>query len=496
MEHNPYSLMSGILHIWDYNLYPYIPKFYKISIRYKDGNTNGLHINFITNATSEESAVSFIKKKSNWIPFDIANISIVKIPYEGDEGYGTKVYLDVFKSIQTEYYYDNTKPLVFSHSITKKLKLGETAESIQFKYDMLYPEYLHKINFDYTNMKTEGEKIKYGYIKSLRNITKGSITHCKEAIDIVLAENKGALTDLQILQKAQNLMAAKKQTISEKKVGNDTNFYNILYKIEQDKNHKGILLKFGCESEQGSKLLKSDYKEALQKITDIAFEKNLNYVLQIKGADYDDTLLISQKLKEISGTLNEKVDLVAVELVETVPGTENTYTDIYIHSDKYSDKVGGILIYHGEQGTLKDSMRKLLHQAVTTRPLCLKNYELLDCIAEEEAKDIKEIILKDNERYNALIKEKELLDKADKLGEDLKKKLKEITEELTNKKTVNTPENRLEQVILGKLNKFKSNACFETQSYMFAKDEGLNSNLTVEEHLASLKSVIFDLVVI
>ena len=496
MVRDPYKDSSDIHHIWNYNLYAYKLKFYKSHIRYNDHN-GGLLIKAITNALSKEEAEKQIKQAFSWIPIGIKTIKTYSIPYDIKDTMGTKVKLDVYKTIQTGQYYDNTKPLVYSHSITETLKFGETVELIQFKYDQLYaPNHLHKLTFDYENMKTEGLSIKMGYIKTLHHATKGKMMHCKEAIDTILANNKSALTEADIIEKAIVLMNEKNQIIAASKAGNKTNFFAIFF-AESDvkESNIAILLKFGCESEQGVKTLKDTYKDVLQKITKIALNQQADSVMDVLGADWDELTTISMKIKEISGVLNEKVELNQVEFAESVPGTNNTIINHYIHKTNSGDKGAAILIYNFKKEHPEDSMRKILHQTVTTCPLHLKEKDLLDSILEEQTLDISNNITKNNSRFDEITARKTNLEKADKLGEALKQELKEIKEELASGKAKKIPEQILEKVAEGQLNKFKKEICLETQDYMFCTEEGIDKQ-TVKSRLETLGITIFDMVVI
>lgn len=346
-------------------------------------------------------------------------------------------------------------------------------------------------------MKTNGLSIKMGYIKTLFKATSGKMMHCKEAIDEVLANNKTALTDTQIIEKAMVIMNDKKQAVANKKVSNDTNFFAIFFeKNPVEGSNKGILLKFGCESEQGVKTLKEKYSDVLQKITEKALEIDAESTMDILGIEWDKLSTISIKLKEISGTLSEKVELVSVEFAESIPETTNTYVDHYIHKTNSGDRGAAILIYNYKDKLPEKEMRNILHQVVMSRPLYLKANEVLKSIEDEVAIDIRETIAKDNARYDEITAKKANLEIADKLGDALKTELDEITEELKSGKTKKIPEKAFEGTIKGKLNKFKKEICLETQDYMFAKDQGLDKQTTVETYLKTLGVTIFDMVVI
>ncbi len=495
MEHNNiYSLGGDTQHIWDFSLLKNGFKilFWKSTLIYADR----LIITVITNARTKQSAELFIKNKYSYIPKKLLKILTQQIPYENEPGYGTKIKIHVYKIVSTSKFYNDRSPLIFDKTIIYTLKFPETVEMACFKLDYLYsPNHYHIPEFDYINNRTMAISEKNRWVQMLRERSKASMVHCNQTITGILEKNKGLLHEDEMMEQGMKILLEKKQSVASKRGNNATDFFIICKKIDYISN-KGILIKFGCESEQGTKTIKKDYISDLQKITDISFEKSHESVLDILGEDFEENLIINSKLKELSGTLNEKITILSIKSISTlVDDVPNTSIDSYIHNTGSGDKVGGVIIYNSKEETAGDNIRNILHQLVTTKPLCLKQTELLSSILEEVAIDIRENFVNSNNRYDTLVAKQSNLEAITEKSDQDKKELEEIVKELDLKTTRKLPEKALPKAIEGAITKFKKNNSFEDQEYMFAEKDAPKKQ-TIKDYLKSKNITIFEFIVI
>lgn len=376
-----------------------------------------------------------------------------------------------------EFLYRDKLNKIQSKGITEyNLHHLETPEMAIYRLGRLHPNYYIKQIDKPDNQEMEKSR-KFTLIKTLRTNTGGSATHCKDAIVELLTSSPEA-SDEDILLKAESILAKNRQIIAAKKTGNDTNFFIIKHGLNPF-DAEGRLLKFGCESEQGVKILKEKHNELLNSIVGLAMKNDSEYAKDVLAIVIDDTYTVGSKLEELSGILNEKVELTTMESIDSVQGVPNTFTKEYIHPSKYGDKTGGILIYNCKEETKESLVSKILQQLVFSNPLCYRKQELLPSILETIEEDIQEQIITDNKLFESLT------EKGDKLEGSEKETLKSL-------KLI--PKDKEPFVIKGRVNKFIKEVCFEEQEYMFP-DPG-EKKQTIKQLLKSNGIEIFDFVVI
>lgn len=347
--------------------------------------------------------------------------------------------------------------LVHSHNQTYKLALNETEEMLEYSLKKHYNSYYYItiISDKSTEIDMEASR-KTILVKELRVKTSGKLNHCNDIIKKLLDQDASMSND-EVIRQAVIVMNNKKQIVAATKVSRDVNFFVIKYQLAPYGSN-GILIKFGCESEQGSKTLKDKFDEILHKITSIAVTTGVEYRADLLLEDFDEDNTVQMKLEEIAGTLGENVQIVNLETIESVPDVSNTFTEVYIHGSTTSDKAAAILIYNIKDQTNKEIVRKMLHQLVYTNPLTLKEHELLDSIVESEREHAKQTILRDNVRFDELTAKKEVNDFTKEEAEELKK-LRKTAEKFMGKQ------------VEGKVNNFKKDVCFELQDWMFKEED-------------------------
>lgn len=254
-------------------------------------------------------------------------------------------------------------------------------------------------------------------VNKLRQMTGAGMMDCKKA----LVEADGDF------DKAVEILRKKGQKVSASRADRETSEGVVLIKTSED-NTKGVLIAFTCETDFVAK--NDDFVALAQQVTDLAFEHAPADIDALNALPVDG-ITLGNKIIENTGKIGEKLEISAYEVLEG----ENVVP--YIHSNK---KLGVMV--------------------------ALKNVNGAD--VEEAGKDVAMQIAAMNPVA------------VDKDGVDQSTIEKEIEIGKDQARQEGKPENIIEKIALGKLQKFfKENTLL---SQTFVKD----NSMSIEQYLNSV----------
>lgn len=254
-------------------------------------------------------------------------------------------------------------------------------------------------------------------VNKLRQMTGAGMMDCKKS----LVESDGDI------DKAIEILRKKGQKVSENRANRQTNEGSVFVQTNED-NTVAVVVAIGCETDFVAK--NDDFQNLGNDILKAAFDARPKSVDELKALKSGD-LTIGEKVTELIGKIGEKIDIVALEILEgekVVP---------YIHSDS---KLGVLVALKGTNGTdVIDAGRDVAMQIAAMRPVAV-----------------------DKDGVDAAIVEREL-----KIGRE-------------QAIAAGKPEQIIEKIAEGKLNKFYKDNTLLNQA--FVKD----SSMTVGKYLDSV----------
>ncbi len=263
-------------------------------------------------------------------------------------------------------------------------------------------------------------------VKKLREMTGAGMMDCKKA----LAEAGGDF------EEAVAVLRKKGQKLSAKRAGREAKEGVVLAKVTEDKT-KGVIVKLSCETDF---VAKTDSFIALtDKIADIALQNFPDTLEDLLNLPFEDGLTVGEKITEQVGVIGEKIELAGYEKLEA------PMVAPYIHMGNKAGVLVGLSVANEEYF---EPGRGVAMQVAAMRPIAV-----------------------DEEGVDASVIEKEL----------------EIGMEQARQE--GKPEQMLERIAQGKLNKFlKENTLLNQE---FVRGEGkqtvgaylkaLNDDLTVTD---------------
>ena len=140
-------------------------------------------------------------------------------------------------------------------------------------------------------------------VKKLREMTGAGMMDCKKA----LAEAGGDFDE------AVAILRKKGQKLSAKRAGREAKEGVVLAKVTEDKT-KGVIVKLSCETDF---VAKTDSFIALtDKIADIALQNFPNTLEDLLNLPFEDGLTVGEKVTEQVGVIGEKIELAGYEKLE------------------------------------------------------------------------------------------------------------------------------------------------------------------------------------
>ncbi|MCK5101660.1 MAG: elongation factor Ts [Cyclobacteriaceae bacterium] len=201
-------------------------------------------------------------------------------------------------------------------------------------------------------------------VNKLRQMTGAGMMDCKKA----LVESDGDF------DKAIEILRKKGQKVSEKRAGRQTNEGSVFVQTNDDETIS-VVVGLGCETDFVAK--NEDFKNLGNEILKIAADAHPGSVDELKTLKNGD-LTIGEKITELVGKIGEKIDIVALEILEgekVVP---------YIHA---GSKLSVLVALKGTEGTdVAAAGRDVAMQIAAMRPVAVDKDGVDTAIVEKELK--------------------------------------------------------------------------------------------------------------
>ncbi len=241
-------------------------------------------------------------------------------------------------------------------------------------------------------------------VNELRQKTGAGMMDCKKA----LVEANGDF------EKAIELLRKKGAAVASKRAEKSANEGIVLTKISDDKK-SGVMVEVNCETDFVAR--SEDFISFANFVLESAVSakaKNLDDLLKHKPA-------ISEKMSEVMGKIGEKIEVSRITSEET----ENGVTVDYIHP---GSKLGVLVVFDSLASHHDEFMsiaKDIAMQVAAMKPLCLNRDEVPRDVIDQEIDIYKELARKEGK-----------------------------------------PENILDKIAQGKLNKFYQENCLSEQIYI------------------------------
>ncbi len=265
--------------------------------------------------------------------------------------------------------------------------------------------------------------IKASDVKALRDQTGAGMMDCKKA----LVEAGGDF------EKAIDLLRKKGQKLSAKRADREANEGVVIAKTSHNKNN-GVVIRLSCETDFVAK--NETFVAFAESIANIALKNLPNTLEDLNALPYEGELSIADKVTEQIGVTGEKLEVNMYHKIETVAGQGQVLP--YIHM---GHKAGVILALNLEGGAeLEEAGKNVAMQVAAMKPIAL-----------------------DKDGVDSTLVEKEI-----EIGKD-------------QARQEGKPEEMLERIALGKLNKFYKENTLLNQTYVKATNKE-----SVQEYLRSI----------
>jgi elongation factor Ts len=140
-------------------------------------------------------------------------------------------------------------------------------------------------------------------VNKLRQMTGAGMMDCKKA----LTEANGDF------EKAIDELRKKGQKVAANRSDRDSKEGFVLAKVTSD-NKRGVVLAINCETDFVSK--NADFGKMVNNVVDIAIAKNPKTADELKALAYDNNITIADKLIEQTGVIGEKIELTKFGSIE------------------------------------------------------------------------------------------------------------------------------------------------------------------------------------
>ncbi|WP_194776141.1 translation elongation factor Ts [Pararhodonellum marinum] len=259
-------------------------------------------------------------------------------------------------------------------------------------------------------------------VNKLRQMTGAGMMDCKKA----LTEAEGDF------EKAVDILRKKGQKVSASRADRETKEGTIVTKTNTDQT-KGFLLSLTCETDFVAK--NEEFVSFANTLLDLAVEKNATSIEAIHALPFD-TLTVQEKIIEMTGKIGEKTEISHFEIVE------GDAVVSYIHSN---GKLGVLVGLKNANGDVTEAGKDVAMQIAAMNPVAV-----------------------------------------DKDGVDATMVQREIEVGKEQARAEGKPEEMLEKIAMGKLNKFYKENTLLSQA--FVKDnsktiaqylDGVSKGLTV-----------------
>ncbi len=249
-------------------------------------------------------------------------------------------------------------------------------------------------------------------VKNLRDQTGAGMMDCKKA----LSEAEGDF------EKAIEVLRKKGQKLSEKRADREANEGVVIARTSHNKNN-GVVVRLSCETDFVSK--GESFVELATAFADIALKNLPDSLEDLLALEFEPGMTIAKKVEQSTGVIGEKIDLSAYEKLVTAAGEGQVLP--YIHM---GNKAAVIVALNLEGPQYEEPGKNVAMQVAAMHPIAL-----------------------DKDGIDASIIEKEI-----EIGKDMARQ-------------EGKPEEMLERIATGKLNKFFKERTLLNQLYVKGNKE-------------------------
>ncbi|NNE26824.1 MAG: elongation factor Ts [Saprospiraceae bacterium] len=263
-------------------------------------------------------------------------------------------------------------------------------------------------------------------VKKLRDLTGAGMMDCKKA----LTEAGGDF------DKAIEVLRKKGQKLSEKRADREAKEGVVIARTSSNKNN-GVVLRLSCETDFVAKT--ESFVQLAESFADIALTKLPSTKEELLNLDYEDGLTIGKKVEEQTGVIGEKLELSDYAKIETSAGNGQVLP--YIHMGY---KAGVVIALNKEGSQFEEPGRNVAMQVAAMRPIAVDENGVAQDVIDKEIEIGMEIAKKEGKpeqmlekiakgKLNKYFKENTLLNQAyvKENKKSVGQYLKEIDPELT-----------------------------------------------------------------
>jgi elongation factor Ts len=168
-------------------------------------------------------------------------------------------------------------------------------------------------------------------VNKLRTITGAGMMDCKKA----LTECEGDF------EKAIDYLRKKGQKVAANRRDRDAKEGAVIAKVNADAK-KGVVVMVNCETDFVAK--NQEFVDFASALVDIAIAKNINTADELKAAAYNSDITVADKIMEMVGKIGEKIDIGAFEVVSAEKVTPYIH-----HGNRLATLVGFTKSFTDEQ---------------------------------------------------------------------------------------------------------------------------------------------------
>ena len=242
-------------------------------------------------------------------------------------------------------------------------------------------------------------------VKKLRDITGAGMMDCKKALSEAGGDH----------EKAIEILRKKGQKLSAKRADREAKEGVVIAETSENRNN-GVLVKLSCETDFVAK--GEGFIDLAKTITGIALKNLPESKDELLALPFDDSLTIGEKVVEQVGVIGEKVEVDDYAKLETAAGEGQVLS--YIHMGY---KAGVIVSLNQEGPQFVDGGRDVAMQVAAMKPIAVDKDGVDSSVVEKEIEIGKEIARKEGKpeemleriatgKLNKFFKENTLLNQA------------------------------------------------------------------------------------
>ncbi len=205
-------------------------------------------------------------------------------------------------------------------------------------------------------------KITAAEVNKLRQMTGSGMMDCKKA----LVEAEGDF------DKAIEILRKKGQKVAANRGDRDAS-EGLVFAKADGSGKRGVIAVLSCETDFVAK--NAEFGETVEKIVGIALESGSTSVDELKGQSYENGLTIGEKITEMIGKIGEKIDLSAFDVVEA---------DTVVAYNHPGNQVASMVGLNGNGEQVIEAGRNVAMQIAAMNPVSLDKNSVPQSVVDKE----------------------------------------------------------------------------------------------------------------